>query len=395
MITLADATFRLILMVANIYEHKNYRYLVAVPIALLLISLYFVQHIPLDSSLRGGINVGIQTNQSVNVQSLTSAIDAKIPGAEASVSQAPAGISVTLAANASLATAQDLLLNVYQSYSNYSTATVKIANYQNYLQSSPNSTVQAALTAQEANASASLSQMNSNLTQMLVTLKPFLNKTYSYNSSDAQSMLTVGKNAYSNASAGYKNYVITTLQGMVPFTSYSYQSVTPTLGAFFLQQMQTIIIASFIIVAIAVFFIFRSPIPSLAVVFGAGNDIIVALGMMGIFGIPLGVASIGGLLMLIGYSIDTDMLAAIRIMKRSEGSASERAFSTMKTGMTMTFAAIISFSILLIISYITFIPTYFEISTVVLFGLITDLFTTWFGNTPMVLWYKHRKELRG
>ena len=51
----------------------------------------------------------------------------------------------------------------------------------------------------------------------------------------------------------------------------------------------------------------------------------------------------------------------------------------------MTFAAIISFSILLIISYVTFIPTYFEIASVVLFGLIADLFTTWLGNTSMVL----------
>jgi len=144
-------------------------------------------------------------------------------------------------------------------------------------------------------------------------------------------------------------------------------------------------------VAIAVFFIFRTPIPSLAVIFGAGNDIIVALGAMGAFGIPLGVASIGGLLMLIGYSIDTDMLTSIRILKRSEGSPTERALGTMKTGVTMTSAAIISFGILLIVSYIAFIPTYFEIAGVVLFGLFADLATTWLGNLPIILWYKKRK----
>jgi preprotein translocase subunit SecF len=66
----------------------------------------------------------------------------------------------------------------------------------------------------------------------------------------------------------------------------------------------------------------------------------------------------------------------------------------MKTGVTMTSAAIISFSILLVVSYFTFIPTYFEISSVVLFGLIADLFTTWFGNTVLVLWYKQRKDGR-
>jgi len=158
--------------------------------------------------------------------------------------------------------------------------------------------------------------------------------------------------------------------------------------------METVIIASFILVALAVLFIFRTPIPSLTIVVGAGNDIIVALGAMGLFGIPLGVASIGGLLMLIGYSIDTDMLSAIRILKRTEGTPTERAFSTMKTGVTMTTAAIIAFGILLIVSYYTFIPTYFEIASVVLCGLVADLFTTWFGSTVLVLWYKQRKEAK-
>jgi Preprotein translocase subunit SecF len=113
---------------------------------------------------------------------------------------------------------------------------------------------------------------------------------------------------------------------------------------------------------------------------------------MGLFGIPLGVASIGAILMLIGYSMDTDLLTAIRILKRSDETATKRAFSTLKTGLTMTSAAIISFSVLFIVSYITGISTFFEISAVVLFGLIADIFTTWFGNTTLILWYKHHKD---
>ena len=73
------------------------------------------------------------------------------------------------------------------------------------------------------------------------------------------------------------------------------------------------------------------------------TDIVVALGGMGLFGIPLGVASVGGLLMLLGFSIDTDMLSAVRILKRNDATPEIRAFSTFKTGLTMTFTAIISF----------------------------------------------------
>jgi len=381
----------------NIYESKNYKLLVLVPIALLLISLYFIPSIPLDSSLRGGINIQLQTNSTIDVRALTAAIDSRISGAQASVSAAPGGISVTIATNSSLASAQQVLVSTYGYYGNYTTAQERVATLQNLLSEpnqSNNQTLKAELGAALANQTESLSRMQNSTAQALSILKPLLNKSYQYNQSDPQSMIAASKGAYSDASLKYKGFVMSVLSSDVSFTSYSYNEVTPTLGAFFLGQMEYVIVAAFVLVAIIVFIIFRTPIPSLAVIFGAGNDIIVALGMMGLFGIPLGVASIGGLLMLIGYAIDTDMLAAIRIIKRGEGTPQERAFSTMKTGLTMTFAAIISFGILLAVSYVAFIPTYFEIASVVLFGLLADIFTTWLGNTPLVLWYKHRKDRR-
>ena len=236
--------------------------------------------------------------------------------------------------------------------------------------------------------------MDRNLSSELSLLAVFLAKTPSYNSTNAQGMQSLAQSAYANASAIYQNQVVTALHGIISFSSYSYNDVTPTLGGFFLSEMETIIIAAFILVAISVFIIFRSPVPALAVVFSSANDILVALGVMGIAGIPLGIASIGGILMLIGYSIDTALLSSIRILKRSEDTPTIRAYKTMKTGITMTSAAIITFAILLIVSYVSFIPTYFEISGVVLAGLIADIFTTWFGNTPMVLAWKKRKELR-
>ncbi|MCL5430382.1 MAG: hypothetical protein M1504_02810 [Candidatus Marsarchaeota archaeon] len=377
----------------NIYEMKNYKALVIVPIALLIISLYFIPRIPLDSSLRGGISIQLQTNSTISTQALTSMINSNITGAQTTVTRAASGIDITLAANQSLSNAQSELLGLYSDYGNYSSVQAQIAQYQSQLKSgSLNSTIQAALSSDQSNESAIVSSMNKSTAVMLLGINGFLNKTYSYNSSSPAGMLASAKNAYASASAAYENQIITKLKAILPFSTYTYQSTTPTLGAYFLQQVEDIIIASFIIVAISVFVLFRTPVPSFSVVFGAGNDILVALGGMAIFGIPLGIASIGGLLMLIGYSIDTDMLSAIRILKRAEGTPVARAFATMKTGMTMTFTAIITFSILFIVSYITFIPTYYQISSVVLIGLVADLFTTWFGNTTMVLWYKQRKD---
>ena len=176
------------------------------------------------------------------------------------------------------------------------------------------------------------------------------------------------------------------------FRVYSYNDVTPTLGAFFLSQIRTIIIVAFVLVAIAVFMIFRTPVPSFAVVFGAANDIIVALGVMGLLGIPLGIASVGGLLMLLGYSIDTDMLSSIRVIKRTDSTPEGRAYSSFRTGATMTVTAILSFGVLLVVAYLAYIPTYIEISSVVMAGLLADLVTTWLANMPIILWYKKRKD---
>ena len=382
-------------MITNIYEHRRYRLLIIIPVLLLLISLYFIPKIQLDSSLRGGISVQLQTTSNISISQLTQAVDSKIPGAESSVSRSPGGLSITIVANASLANAENRLLDIYGEYGNYSAYTFNVTRYQDLLKTQPgNSTVEALLSNARTQQQRSISALNQSLSSELRSLSPLIGGVTGYNSTGADPMLALAKNAYTNASSTYETMVISKLKGIMPFTSFSYDSVTPTLGSFFLSQMFNVILWAFILMGVSVFVVFRNPIPSFTVVFGAANDIIVALGAMGLFGIPLGVASIGGILMLLGYSMDTDILSAIRILKRTEGTSTERAFSSLKTGMTMTVCAIITFSILFIISYLTFIPTYFEISGVVLVGLIGDIITTWFGNTALVLWYKQRKEAK-
>ena len=377
--------------IPNIYNSKRYKYYATIPIILLVISLFFVHSIQLDSSLKGGISIQLQTNASVDVRNVTALVNAHIPAAEASVSKSPGGLSIVIAENASIATALNYLLEIENQYSNYTNLQALAATYQNQLTAQPgNSTLSALLNNAQSNETRTTLAMSGLLGSELSGLNGF-SVPHTYNSSDPSNMSKVAKNAYNLAVAQYKDSVISVLHGIVPFSTYSYNDVTPTLGKFFLKKMEDIIIVSFILIGIAVFFIFRSVVPSFAAIFGAANDIVIALGGMGLFGIPLGIASIGGLLMLIGYSIDTELLSSIRILKRGEDTPQDRAFGAMKTGTTMTLAAIITFSILLVMSYETFIPTYFEISGVVLIGLVADLATTWLGNVPLILWYKLRK----
>ncbi len=376
----------------NIYHSKNLKLYAIIPLALMLIGIYLSTQIVLDTSLRGGVSIIIQTNstlsQSVLAGRITSTLNVQAP----SIAASPGGLQITLPINQSLANADAFLIQFYSSKSNYSSYLVNATSFGiAYQRNMSNATALRQLQAANAGINASLKKMQGALQSELDALQPF-GAGGRADTNDPILLQQVAQSAYSAASGKYQNGTIAGLRTIIPFTSYSYQQVTPTLGQFFLQELTNTIIFAFILVFIVVLVIFRSPIPSLAVVFGAANDIVIALGAMGLFKIPLGIASVAGLLMLIGYAIDTDVLAAIRILKRGEGSAEDRAYHAMTTGVTMTVTAIVSFSVLFIVSVIEYVPTYYEISGVVLLGLIGDLMTTWLGNAPMILLYKKSKE---
>lgn len=176
------------------------------------------------------------------------------------------------------------------------------------------------------------------------------------------------------------------------YSSKSAVTVSPALSTHFLENAGRVVIMSALLSVALVFFFFRAAVPSIAVLTGAASDIIIAMGAMSFFGIPLTLPSFAALLMLIGFSLDTDVLLTTRVMKR-RGDPRDNAWDAMKTGMTMSFSAMVAFLVLFAVSMITHISVYYEISAVALAGLVGDVFATWGLNAVMVLYYKeHMKE---
>src|SRR3989339_765832 len=68
-----------------------------------------------------------------------------------------------------------------------------------------------------------------------------------------------------------------------------------------------------------------------------------------LFGIKMLSAGIVAFLMLIGYSVDTDILLTTRLLKRSEGSLNQRIYGAFKTGMTMTLTSLMAVIVALLI----------------------------------------------
>jgi len=169
----------------------------------------------------------------------------------------------------------------------------------------------------------------------------------------------------------------------------SIESTGSTLGTAFYKQLQIAILISFILMALVVFIIFRTIAPSAAVVLSAFADIVMTLAMVNLLGIRVSSAGIIAFLMLIGYSVDTDIMLTTRLLKRHE-KTNTKLKDAFKTGITMTFTSIIAISVALIITQ-SFSEVLKQIFTILLIGLGFDIFNTWITNASILKWYLEKK----
>ncbi len=158
------------------------------------------------------------------------------------------------------------------------------------------------------------------------------------------------------------------------------------------QAVRAIII-SFLFMGIVVFIVFRTFVPSVAVLISAFADIAFAAAMMDVFGIVLSLGTVAALLMLIGYSVDTDILLTTRLLKR-KGELGEKIKDAMKTGLTMTTTTLAALIALFLVSSGSYLVSTFtridiirDISVVLIFGLVADIINTWMTNVGILKWY--------
>ena len=184
--------------------------------------------------------------------------------------------------------------------------------------------------------------------------------------------------------------VLNTLkQNGYDFKDYSIQTIGPSLGISFFQQASFALLFSFIFMAFTVFFIFKNPLPSFYLVLTVIADLIETLVFSQIIGIKLSLASFAALLLLIGYSVDDNILLTTRILKRREGGTiDEKIKNSFKTGITMVGTALVALLALFIISASVVID---QIASVLVIGLLVDLLNSWILNVGLLVWYNERK----
>ncbi len=184
----------------------------------------------------------------------------------------------------------------------------------------------------------------------------------------------------------YENSISGPIEKHLHYDSISVQTVSPLLSTQFIGKALWVVLGSAVLSIVFVFIFFRDPFPAAAVLCGAFSDVTIAMGAMGLFGIPFTLPSFAALLMLIGFSLDTDVLLTMRILKR-RGDPREKAYHAMLTGLTMSVTAMVAFIALFLLAMLTHIPTYYEISAVALAGLVGDMFATWGIDAVLLLWH--------
>jgi len=152
------------------------------------------------------------------------------------------------------------------------------------------------------------------------------------------------------------------------------------------DQALLAMILAFIGMAIVVFISFRTFVPSVAVVLSAFADMAMTAAMMNVVGIPLTLGTTAALLMLIGYSVDSDILLTTRVLKR-QGKLNDKLTGAFHTGIIMTSTTLAAVVVLFIVSWIGQVQVVEEISAVLLIGLIFDIMNTWLTNVGILKWY--------
>ncbi len=133
---------------------------------------------------------------------------------------------------------------------------------------------------------------------------------------------------------------------------------------------------------------FRTFVPSIAVIASAFSDIMIPLALMRLFDIELTLGTVAALLMLIGYSVDSDLLLNNHILRR-HGDFYTSTFRAMRTGVTMTVTSISAMVVMTVVSYLLGIPLLPDVGLILVFGLLADLMNTYLLNVSLLRYYKY------
>ncbi len=181
------------------------------------------------------------------------------------------------------------------------------------------------------------------------------------------------------------------IESQAEAAGFTVTSISTTSAAFGAEtQLQAVVgvAIAFAGMSALVALMFRTFVPSIAVVLSAFADIVIPVALMNLFGIQLSLGTVAALLMLIGYSVDSDLLLNNHVLRR-RGDFYESTYRAMRTGVTMTTTSLVAMVVMTVVATVFAIPLLPAIGIVLVFGLLADLMNTYLLNVSLLRWYKY------
>lgn len=169
------------------------------------------------------------------------------------------------------------------------------------------------------------------------------------------------------------------------------RSTSSELSKSFFKEILTAILIAYLIMSLVIFLRFKNIFVSFTMILANVSNLFITLAILNIIDFKLSIAGISALLMLIGYSIDTNILLATRLIKE-KGNIEELLSSSLKTGLLMSLTTLATVTLGY---FFTNSTTIREIMLILIIGLISDIIMTWLQNTSLLLNYiKSKNKLK-
>lgn len=155
-----------------------------------------------------------------------------------------------------------------------------------------------------------------------------------------------------------------------------------TLGSSFFSETFKALIFAFVLMGLSILLIFRKWLPAFYVIFSAFADITMTVTTINVLGLTISTGGLAAFLMLLGYSVDTDILLTTKMLKRQKEPLEHRFDESLRTGLTMSGTSAVA---VIVGALVTNSPLIREIMVIIAIGLVFDVLNTWLVNGQLVM----------
>jgi Preprotein translocase subunit SecF len=172
-------------------------------------------------------------------------------------------------------------------------------------------------------------------------------------------------------------------------TDISIQQYSSLVGNLIFNQFLFFVILAMILAAFIIFIAFRASKITLNIISTILFDVVGLLSILSITKYPIGANGFIGMLMILGFAIDNNVVLSTNIVKEKDKPFIERVRMSFRVGMLMEVIALYT---LLLLYFIVPEPSVDEFAFVLSIAIILDLLYYLIGNIPLYKYFEAKKE---